>query len=166
VQAGRIILGIDPGLNNTGWGVIASAGNRLSCLGSGTIKTKSSTPDAERLNHIHTELLKIIAQFQPTEVSVEEVFVNNNARTSLKLGQARGVALLVGAQHNLNVAEYTALQVKKSVVGYGRAEKGQIGHMVKLLLPTSTPNSEDAADALAIAITHAHSLSSPAYKQA
>lgn len=157
----HIILGIDPGLNKTGWGVITSAGSRISCLGSGTIKTKPKTPDAERLNHIHTELLKVITQFQPTQVAVEEVFVNTNARSSLKLGQARGIALLVGAEKTLPVAEYTALQVKKSVVGYGRAEKEQIGHMIKLLLPTAKPDSEDAADALAVAITHAHNVSSP-----
>lgn len=158
----NIILGIDPGLNKTGWGVIAAVGNKLSCLGSGTIITKKSTEgDAPRLAIINTKLTAIIAQFQPTSMAIEEVYVNNNARTSLKLGQARGVSMLTGAQNGLVVAEYTPLLVKKSVVGYGRADKNQIGHMVNLLLPTAKPNSEDAADALAVAITHAHTLSSP-----
>lgn len=155
MNAARIILGIDPGLQKTGWGIVAAAGSKLSCLGSGTIKTPKEV-DALRLHYIQTELNAIISQFQPTDIAVEEVYVNNNARTSLKLGQARGVALLVGAQNGLNVAEYTPLLIKKSVVGYGRAEKGQVGHMVNLILPTAKPDTEDAADALACAITHAH----------
>lgn len=156
----RVILGIDPGLNKTGWGIISSIGSKITCQASGTIKTaslkKEGEGDAKRLAVIAEHIQKIITQYQPTDMAVEEVFVNNNARTSLKLGQARGVALLCGAQSSLTVAEYTPLQVKKSVVGYGRAEKGQIGHMISLLLPTAKPDSEDAADALAVAITHAH----------
>ena len=152
----QTILGIDPGLHKTGWGVIAVAGNALSCLGCGTIKTNPKSPPAERLSLIFTEISAVIKAYQPTCMAVEEVYVNNNARTSLKLGQARGVAMLAGAMGGFEVAEYTPLQVKKSVVGYGKADKTQVGHMVNVLLPTAKPESEDAADALAVAITHGH----------
>ena len=152
----QIILGIDPGLNNTGWGVISKTGNALSFIAGGVIVTKPKTPDAERLAHIHTELSAIIQQYSPAAVAVEEVFVNNNARSSLKLGQARGIALLAGALAGCTVAEYAALKIKQAVVGYGRADKTQVAHMVKILLPTSKVTKADTADALAVAITHAH----------
>ena len=156
----KIILGIDPGLGNTGWGVVRAEGNSLSFLAGGVIKTNAKEPSNHRLAHIHNELLGIIKQYQPTAAAVEEVFVNSNARTSLKLGQARGIALLVPSLSGLDVAEYTPLQVKKAVVGYGRADKSQVGTMVKMLLPTATFSSEDTADALAVAICHAHTASS------
>lgn len=152
------ILGIDPGLNKTGWGVIAQNGNNLSFIAGGTIKTNPKEGDPARLAHISAALKAIVDEHRPEEAAVEEVFVNTNAKTSLKLGQARGVALLVPHENGLQVSEYTALQVKKAVVGYGRAEKAQIGTMVKILLPTAQITGEDMADALAIAITHAHSL--------
>lgn len=156
----RIILGIDPGLNHTGWGIIRQVGNQLSFIAAGVINTKPKTPDAQRLAHIHNELSGVIAEFKPESVAVEEVFVNNNARSSLKLGQARGIALLCGALTGCEVAEYAALKIKQAVVGYGRADKTQVSHMVKVLLPTAQITKADMADALAVAITHAHAQKS------
>lgn len=154
-----VILGIDPGLERTGWGVVRAQGNSLSFVAGGVIKTVPTQGNAERLKIIHDGLMEVIKTYAPTVAAVEEVFVNVNAKSSLKLGQARGVALLVPELCGLSVHEYTALQVKKSVVGYGRAEKGQISHMVKLLLPTAKIAIADTADALAVAITHHHTFS-------
>ena len=151
------ILGIDPGLNNTGWGVITSEGNSLSFVAGGVIKTSPKQSDSERLKVIHDGLADVIAKHKPTAAAVEEVFVNSNAKTSLKLGQARGIALLVPGMNGLDVGEYTPLKIKKAVVGYGRADKNQVGHMIKILLPTAKITSEDTADALAVAICHANS---------
>jgi len=150
------IIGIDPGLRRTGWGMIACQGTRLSHIADGVIVSDAALSLAERLVQIRVELAKVIAEWQPDEAAVEETFVNSDARATLKLGQARGIALLVPAEAGLTVAEYAPNQVKKTVVGAGHAEKEQIHHMVKLLLPRAQPQSPDAADALAIAICHAH----------
>lgn len=155
-----IIMGIDPGLAHTGWGVIQVNGNRLSHIASGTIKTTKNHDDAARLHEIYVHLQAVIMEHKPVSVGVEEVFVNTNAKSSLRLGQARGIALLVPTQAGISVAEYSALKVKQSVVGYGRADKTQIAHMVQVLLPAAKPKTEHAADALAIAICHAHHLAS------
>lgn len=152
----RCILGLDPGLRHTGWGLIRQDGNRLSFLGAGRINPPTTLSMAERLNTLYVKLQDIIDEFDPDEASLEETFVNKNATSALKLGQARGVALLAAANRGLSVAEYSANKVKQCVVGYGHADKGQIQSMVGVLLPSAPPLSEDAADALAVAITHAH----------
>ncbi len=155
------ILGIDPGLRRTGWGIVDSEGNALSFIACGSVETSDKEEIARRLNAIHTGLRAVVARYLPEEAAVEETFVNADARGALKLGQARGIALLVPAQSGLVVAEYAPNLVKKSVVGAGRAEKAQVRVMVSVLLPKADPQSEDACDALAIAITHAHHRSSP-----
>lgn len=154
------VLGVDPGLEKTGWGVIEAEGNRLSFIAAGTIITKKTDDGAQRLKEIFDALTAIVQHHKPTTTAVEEVFVNNNARSSLKLGQARGMALLVPALHGLAVAEYSAATIKKAVVGTGKAEKEQVGHMVKVLLPRATLQTADTADALAVAICHAHTVQS------
>lgn len=150
------ILGIDPGLQHTGWGIISSHANQLQFVACGTINPSPKLPLPDRLKHLHDELSQVIAQHQPHEAAVEETFVNKNAATSLKLGHARGALLLALSLSGLHVTEYSANLVKKSVVGKGHADKNQISTMVKLLLPHSNAASADAADALAVAITHAH----------
>ena len=150
------VLGIDPGLENTGWGIIESEGSRLSFIAAGIVKTKPSTPMAERLLKIDEELTLVLNQWQPETAAIEETFVNMNAASSLKLGQARGVAMLVPARFGLPVAEYATNLVKKSVVGSGHAAKDQVGMMIKMLLPGCGELGADAADALAVAICHAH----------
>lgn len=149
------ILGIDPGLEHTGYGVIEVNGNHHRFVACGRISTNAKAPLPERLVAIASGLAAVIAEYRPEEAAVEEVFVNVNARSTLKLGQARGVCLLAPAQSGLPVYEYAATLVKKSLVGTGHAEKSQIAHMVKVLLPAATPNAPDAADALAVALTHA-----------
>ncbi|MBL0318584.1 MAG: crossover junction endodeoxyribonuclease RuvC [Alphaproteobacteria bacterium] len=151
-----IILGIDPGLGTSGWGVIESIGQRLRYIGCGAIRTNAKEPLAQRLQYLHEQLQTIILTYQPHESALEETFVNKNALSSLKLGHARGVLMLTAAKAGLPVAEYAATTVKKSVVGVGRAEKSQVMMMVKQLLPQATFDSEDAADALAVAVCHAH----------
>jgi len=150
------IIGIDPGLRNTGWGVIESAGPRLAFVACGTIRAEASLPLAQRLAAIHAALMEVIRAHAPAEAAVEETFVNKDARATLKLGQARGVALLAPARAGLTVAEYAPNKVKKSVVGTGHAAKDQIGAMVRMLLPRAEVDGPDAADALAVAICHAH----------
>jgi crossover junction endodeoxyribonuclease RuvC len=150
------ILGLDPGLRRTGWGVITLAGNKLSFVGCGVVTTKSEWTLADRLVQLHDGILEIIRAHRPDVAAVEQTFVNKDPVATLKLGQARAIALLVPAQQGLEVAEYAPNQVKKSVVGVGHAEKEQVHAMVKVLLPQSTAETPDAADALAIAITHAH----------
>lgn len=150
------VLGIDPGLENTGWGIIETQGSRLSFIAAGVVKTKSSMPMAQRLLLIDEGLSKILTEWQPDTSAIEETFVNMNAASSLKLGQARGVAMLVPARYGLEVAEYSTNLIKKSVVGTGHAAKDQIGLMIKMLLPGSGELATDAADALAVAICHAH----------
>ena len=150
------IIGIDPGLQRTGWGVIDVSGNRLSFVACGTITSTAKDELAGRLVELHDGLSEVIAAHAPDEAAVEHTFVNSNPTSTLKLGQARGVALLVPAKAGLAVAEYQPNAVKKAVVGAGHAEKEQIQHMVKLLLPRAVWKGADAADALAIAICHAH----------
>jgi crossover junction endodeoxyribonuclease RuvC len=156
------ILGIDPGLRKTGWGMIAQEGVRLSYIAAGTVLSDDRFSLAERLRQLHDGLSKVMTDFSPDEVAVEETFVNKDARSTLKLGHARGVALLVPALGGLPVAEYAANLVKKTVVGAGHADKRQVGVMVRILLPKSDPKTDDAADALAIAITHAQHRASRA----
>lgn len=150
------IIGFDPGLRNAGWGVIDSDGNRISHVADGVVRADPDLPLAQRLLFIHTELSRIVSTFRPGEAAIEETLVNRDARATLKLGQARGVAMLVPAALGISVWEYAPNQVKKSVTGAGHAEKNQIHHMIRVLLPAARPASADAADALAIAICHAH----------
>jgi crossover junction endodeoxyribonuclease RuvC len=149
------ILGIDPGLSATGWGVIESAGSRLAFRACGSISTTPDTPMSQRLAFIHRELAARIGEYAPDEAAIEETFVNRDPRSALKLGQARGVALAALALAGLEVAEYAANLVKKTVVGVGHAEKPQVAMMVRMLLPASEARTPDAADALAVAICHA-----------
>lgn len=151
------ILGIDPGSKATGYGFIEQQGNRLIHIDNGTIFTRSQVALAERLQKIYQDLNALIAQFQPDAVAVEQVFMAKNPASALKLGHARGVALLAGINAGLPVAEYSALQVKSAVVGYGRASKNQVQQMTRTLLNLPEIAQEDAADALAVAICHAHS---------
>jgi crossover junction endodeoxyribonuclease RuvC len=150
------ILGIDPGLRVTGWGVVEAEGNRLRHVADGIVTTDSEAAVPERLRTLHEALTALIAEFGPREAAVEETYVNANATATLKLGYARGVALLAPALAGLTVAEYGAKTVKLSVVGTGGADKVQVGLMVRRLLPGATLKRADAADALAVAICHAH----------
>ena len=150
------LIGFDPGLRNTGWGVIDVRGNRLSHVADGVVKTEARLPLAERLVQLQDGLTAVIEQFRPAEAAVEETFVNKNAASALKLGQARAISLLVPAQAGLAVAEYSANLIKKTVVGSGHAAKEQVQMMVRTLLPGAAMKSADAADALAVAICHAH----------
>jgi crossover junction endodeoxyribonuclease RuvC len=154
------ILGIDPGLRRTGWGVIESDGNRLAFIGCGSVEPRDTLPLASRLLAIHEGLTAVLRDFTPAEAAVEQTFVNKDGVATLKLGQARGVAMLAPAMFGITVSEYAPNQVKKTVVGAGHADKNQIAMMLKILLPKAEPASPDAADALAIAITHAHHRSS------
>lgn len=150
------ILGIDPGLRRTGWGVIEAVGNRLIHVACGSIATDDRAALADRLVTIHAGLVRIVDDFRPQEAAVEATFVNKDASATLKLGQARGVALLVPAQAGLAVAEYAPNLIKKTIVGAGHGEKVQIRMMIGVLLPKAEPPTHDAADALAIAVCHAH----------
>jgi crossover junction endodeoxyribonuclease RuvC len=153
-----IILGVDPGTAITGYGVLKSDGDDLALVAYGAITTPADWQMPRRLRRLYDELTALIAQHQPTDAVVEKLFFSKNVRTALSVGQARGVALLAAAQANLAIHEYTPLQIKQAVVGYGRAEKAQIQQMVKLLLQLDfVPQPDDAADALAVAICHAHS---------
>jgi len=151
----KVILGIDPGIADTGYGVIEKgAGGKLSCLTYGSIKTKAGLPMAERLEILHDELEKIIKKYQPALASVEELFFQNNAKTAIIVGEARGVILLVCRKSKIPIVELTPLQVKQTIAGFGRADKLQVQKMVKLLLNLKEiPKPDDAADALAIAIS-------------
>ena len=150
------ILGIDPGLRRTGWGVVETCGNRLIFIGCGSVEPPDDLPLANRLRAIHEGLAAVLGEFKPVEAAVEQTFVNKDGAATLKLGHARGVAMLAPAIFGIEVAEYAPNQVKKAVVGAGHADKNQIAVMLKILLPKAEPPSPDAADALAIAITHAH----------
>ncbi len=154
------ILGIDPGLQKTGWGIIEFEGHSLSFVSCGLIKSTASRTLPERLRQIDDGMSAVIEKFNPEEAAIEETFVNNNAASSLKLGAARGVAMVVPARHDLIVGEYPANLVKKSVVGAGKASKDQVGMMIRTLLPACGDIGEDEADALAVAICHAHHASS------
>ncbi|HEX2257701.1 MAG TPA: crossover junction endodeoxyribonuclease RuvC [Afifellaceae bacterium] len=150
------IIGIDPGLRRTGWGIVDCVGNRVSFVGAGTVRSDDAAPLAERLNQLHEGLSEVIAAHAPQEAAVEATFVNRDGAATLKLGQARGVAMLAAAQAELAVAEYAPNAVKKTVVGAGHGEKRQIRMMVSVLLPRAAFDTDDAADALAVAICHAH----------
>jgi crossover junction endodeoxyribonuclease RuvC len=150
------ILGLDPGLRHTGWGVVDVAGNRLTHVADGVAHAAVDLPLAGRLSVLFRQIIAVLEQFRPDEAAVEETFVNKNAASTLKLGVARGVVLLAPAERGLPVAEYSANMVKKSVVGAGHAEKGQVQMMVRRLLPGCAIAEPDAADALAVAICHAH----------
>jgi crossover junction endodeoxyribonuclease RuvC len=155
-----IILGLDPGLGTTGWGLIRAEGNRLSHVANGQLKTDTSASLPDRLASLADQLEALIAEHKPDAAAAEEVFVNKNPQSTLKLGQARGVALMVAARSGMTVGEYAARLVKKAVVGTGSAEKPQVHAMVARLLPGANIAGPDAADALAVAITHAHHLAS------
>jgi crossover junction endodeoxyribonuclease RuvC len=155
-----ILIGLDPGLTCTGWGVIAAEGNRLSHVANGHIRPGADGDMAGRLVELHDRLHEVIAEYRPSGAGVEEVFVNVNPQSTLKLGQARGVVLLCAARNGIAVGEYSPKVVKKAVVGTGNAEKSQVHAMVARLLPGAKIAGADAADALAVAITHAHHLAS------
>lgn len=153
------IIGIDPGLRRTGWGVIDSDGARLMFVACGSVVSDDGAALGERLRQLFDGLSEVLARLSPREAAIEQTFVNRDAAATLKLGQARGIAMLAPALLGLRIAEYAPNAVKKTVVGAGHGDKGQIRAMVKCLLPRAAPDSADAADALAIAITHAHSRS-------
>lgn len=150
------LIGFDPGLQRTGWGVIEAEGNRLRYVADGVVATSKDVSLSERLVELHAGLQDVIAEYVPLEAAVEETFVNKNAVSTLKLGQARGIVLLVPALAGLAVAEYLPNLVKKTVVGSGHAQKEQVEMMVRTLLPGAKISGADAADALAVAICHAH----------
>jgi crossover junction endodeoxyribonuclease RuvC len=160
------ILGIDPGLRRTGWGMIAIAGSHLRFLACGSLATDENAALAARLLAIHDGLSAIVRAHAPDEAAVEATFVNKDASATLKLGQARGIAMLVPAIAGLPVAEYAPNLVKKTIVGAGHGEKAQVRMMISVLLPKADPRSEDAADALAIAVCHAHHRQSAILKLA
>jgi crossover junction endodeoxyribonuclease RuvC len=165
-QAPIRIIGIDPGLRNTGWGVVEALGSRLSFVACGVVRSDSALSLADRLRQLHDGLSGVIHTHMPQEAAVEETFVNRDPQSTLKLGQARGVALVVPALAGLPVAEYAANLVKKTVVGSGHAEKPQIAAMVRILLPRAEAQSADAADALAVAICHAQHRGAKALERA
>ncbi len=151
-----IVIGLDPGLGTTGWGIIAKVGNRLSHIANGQVRTDPQAPLAQRLVTLDRELTDVILRHQPDQGAVEEVFVNANPQSTLKLGQARGVCLLALARAGMPVSEYATRLVKKALVGTGGAEKAQVQAMLKVLLPGVKLAGADAADALAVAVAHAH----------
>jgi len=150
------LIGLDPGLRRSGWGVIEVEGNSLVHVASGAVTSDAKAPLADRLSQLFTALTDVIATYEPAEAAVEETFVNKNPASTLKLGQARGVVMLAPAQRGLPVAEYAANLIKKSLVGTGHADKNQVQAMINILLPGARPETPDAADALAVAICHAH----------
>ncbi|WP_227765822.1 crossover junction endodeoxyribonuclease RuvC [Zhaonella formicivorans] len=153
-----LILGIDPGTAITGYGIVQFKGNKFTVIDYGSIQTCSKIPLAERLKMLYSGLQELISFYKPEHLAVEELFFNKNSKTALAVGQARGVVLLAGANNKMVVAEYTPLQVKQAVVGYGRAEKQQVQEMVRLILNLEkVPKPDDVADALAITICHGHS---------
>lgn len=155
-----LILGLDPGLGTTGWGFIRAEGNRLSHVANGQLKTSTTDSLPKRLSHLASQLEALLADRLPDAAAVEEMFVNKNPQSTLKLGHARGVALMIAARAGIDVGEYAPTLVKKAVVGTGAAEKAQVHAMVQRLLPGAAIAGPDAADALAVAITHAHHLAS------
>jgi crossover junction endodeoxyribonuclease RuvC len=148
------ILGVDPGLTKTGWGIILSNQNNISFIASGIIHTDASMELSERIKFLHENISKVVDLYQPDEAAVEEIFINKNPTSSLKLGHARGAIMLSLALKNLKIYEYATTAIKKTVTGVGRADKNQIGVMVKCLLPKATFKTEDEADALAVTICH------------
>lgn len=166
IRAPVRIIGIDPGLRRTGWGVIETLGNKLTYIACGSVEPPETLPLASRLLGIHEGLTKVLNEFQPTEAAVEQTFVNKDGAATLKLGQARGIAMMSPAMFGIDVAEYMPNLVKKTVVGAGHADKNQIQVMLKILLPKAEFKRADAADALAIAITHAHHRASAMLRKA
>ena len=155
-----LIIGLDPGLGCTGWGVIAAEGNRLSHVANGQVRTDPKAALPARLVRLEEELGEVLDAHKPGAAAVEEVFLNENPQSTLKLGQARGVVLLAAARRGLEIGEYAPRLVKKAVVGVGGAEKAQVHAMIQRLLPGAKIAGADAADALAVAVTHAHHLAS------
>ena len=155
-----IILGLDPSLSCTGYGLIRAEGNRLTHIANGQLRTDPKEPLPQRLSHLATQLEALLADHAPTTAAAEEIFLNKNPQSTLKLAQARGVVIMLAARSGIDVAEYAARLVKKAVVGTGAAEKAQVHAMVQRLLPGIRIAGPDAADALAVAITHAHHLAS------
>jgi len=155
-----IVLGLDPGLGTTGWGLIRADGNRLSHLGNGQFKTDPKEALPQRLAHLASQFEALLADHPPEAAAAEEIFLNKNPQSTLKLAQARGVVLMIAARSGIVVGEYAARLVKKAVVGVGNADKAQVHAMVQRLLPGVAIAGPDAADALAVAITHAHHLAS------
>ncbi|MGV3456154.1 crossover junction endodeoxyribonuclease RuvC [Sphingomonas sp.] len=160
MSGSRLILGLDPGLGTTGWGLIRADGNRLSHVANGQLKTDAKSPLPQRLAHLDAMLAALVADHAPDGAAVEEVFVNSNPQSTLKLAHARGVAIAAVARAGLDVGEYAPRLVKKAVVGTGTAEKAQVHAMIARLLPGTKIAGADAADALAVAICHAHHLAS------
>lgn len=150
------ILGLDPSISSTGWGIIDVNGNRLSYVADGFIKTNAKAGLSQRLHTIFTELTKVIETYKPDEASIEITFLNDNPETSLKLSMARGVVFLMPALYNIPLYEYEPNKIKKALTGVGRADKKQVETMVKILLPGCEPQNNDSSDALAIAITHSN----------
>ena len=159
MNGARRFIGLDPGLRRTGWGLIEAEDNCLRHVANGSVATESNLDLAQRLRQLHEGLAEVLARWSPDEAAVEETFVNRNARSTLKLGLARGVVLLAPALAGLRVCEYSPNKIKKSVVGAGHADKTQIGVMVRHLLPGCEPADADSTDALAVAICHAHHVS-------
>ena len=160
MSGSRLILGLDPGLGTTGWGLIRADGNRLSHVANGQLKTDAKSPLPQRLAHLDAMLAALVADHAPDGAAVEEVFVNANPQSTLKLAHARGVAIAAVARAGLDVGEYAPRLVKKAVVGTGTAEKAHVHAMIARLLPGTKIAGADAADALAVAICHAHHLAS------
>jgi len=160
------IIGIDPGLRRTGWGMVESIGNSLSFVAAGTVTSDATLDLASRLRQLYDGLTDVVHSYKPDEAAVEQTFVNKDAVATLKLGQARGIAMVVPALAGLKVAEYAPNAVKKAVIGVGHGDKKQIHMMVKVLMPRATFDTEDAADALAIAICHTHHRQSAAARAA
>ena len=157
------ILGLDPSLSSTGWGIVETEGNRISYVADGFIPTDSSLDITTRLDMIYRELCKVIETYKPEESSIEQIFLNTNQQSTIKLGMARGVVILAPATFGIPLEEYEPNKVKKALVGVGKAQKNQVETMVKILLPGCKPKNNDSSDALAIAITHAHLRKSRGY---
>tara|TARA_B110000259_G_scaffold188056_1_gene244705 strand:+ start:11389 stop:11859 length:471 start_codon:yes stop_codon:yes gene_type:complete len=152
------ILGIDPALRKTGWAIIEKNNNSLSFIACGTVKTNDKSSMSDRLSDLHYQLAEVIEEYQPHEAAIEETFVNNNALSSLKLGQARGAIIVTCAIFDLKISEYASTTIKKTISGVGRADKNQVATMVKYLMPKATFNNADESDAIAIAICHNNHL--------
>jgi len=151
-----LVLGLDPSLSCTGWGIVRAEGARISHVANGQVKTDAKAPASERLHHLHDAIFAVIGQYAPDRAAAEEIFVNKNPQSTLKLAQARGAVLAACGRAGLAVSEHAARAVKKSVVGTGGAEKAQVQAMLKVLLPGARIEGSDAADALAVAIADAH----------
>ncbi len=158
-----IILGLDPSLSSTGWGIIELEGNHIKYIDDGFIPTDSKLATTTRLDMIYRELCRIIEKYKPQEAAIEQIFLNTNPQSTIKLGMARGVVILAPATYAIPLEEYEPNKVKKALVGVGKAQKDQVETMVKILLPGCKPKNNDSSDALAIAITHAHLRKSRGY---